>query len=385
MNLLAENKANSQWLAPTELPEIREATFDDYAEIANLQQRCRLLPIKGFEDWRHLWVANPAYLRQTAKLPIGWVLDSPGTGVVGYLGNIPLWYEMFGRRYVAAAGYSWVVDERFRALSPLLVERYLSQPAVELFVIATVNRAASQCLSMFGIHKAPVGAWDKSSFWITAPRSFAEHWLQTKGIPCAKPLSWALAPAVFIANLPAAQKLKNQRPECRVSVRYTVDQEFDEFWYTLTSAKPNVLRAVRTTEVLDWHYAPALRAGSAWFVTVHRGSSMVAYATFFRHDNDALGLKRARIVDFQSLDEDLGLLEAILSCALKKCRQDNVDMLESIGFCERTKACISGAAPFHRQLPSWLYYYQVRDVPLGELLNDSMVWDPSQYDGDASL
>jgi len=385
LNLLAEKKADSQWPSAIGLPQIREATFDDYAEIADLQQRCRLFPIKSFEDWRHLWAANPAYLRQTSKLPIGWVLDLDGTGVVGYLGNIPLWYDIAGRRYLAAAGHSWVVDERFRAFSPLLVERYLSQTAVELFMIATVNHAASQCLSMFNIARAPVGAWDETSFWITAPRNFAEHWSQTKGIPCSKPLSWALAPVVSIANLAAVQKLKHQLPGCRVSVRDTVDREFDDFWYALTSAKPNVLRAVRTTGVLEWHYSPAFRAGSAWFVTVHRGSSMVAYGSFFRHDNDALGLKRVRLVDFQALDDDLELLEVVLSCALKKCRDDGIDMLESIGFCERTRCRISRVAGFHRQLPSWLYYYQVQDIQLGELLKDSMVWDPSQYDGDASL
>ncbi len=60
-------------------------------------------------------------------------------------------------------------------------------------------------------------------------------------------------------------------------------------------------------------------------------------------------------------------------------------MLESIGFRTDKSRVISKIVPYKRKLPSWLYFYKTRDKNLAEMLRDPNVWDPSQFDGDASL
>ena len=60
-------------------------------------------------------------------------------------------------------------------------------------------------------------------------------------------------------------------------------------------------------------------------------------------------------------------------------------MLESIGFRADTHDVIKKLAPYERILPSWLYFYKTRDKSLAERLSDPCVWNPSQFDGDASL
>jgi len=46
---------------------------------------------------------------------------------------------------------------------------------------------------------------------------------------------------------------------------------------------------------------------------------------------------------------------------------------------------IDQLAPYRRRLGSWSYFYAARSNPLQEELQDPAVWDPSLFDGDASL
>lgn len=60
-------------------------------------------------------------------------------------------------------------------------------------------------------------------------------------------------------------------------------------------------------------------------------------------------------------------------------------MLESIGFRTDKRDVIYKSVPYKRKLPSWLYFYKTRDESLAEMLSNPNAWDPSQFDGDASL
>jgi hypothetical protein len=75
----------------------------------------------------------------------------------------------------------------------------------------------------------------------------------------------------------------------------------------------------------------------------------------------------------------------MLSWALEKCRNEGIDMLETIGFRADKSNIITRSAPYKRKFSFWLYYYKTRDRSLGEKLSDLDVWDPSLFDGDASL
>jgi hypothetical protein len=59
--------------------------------------------------------------------------------------------------------------------------------------------------------------------------------------------------------------------------------------------------------------------------------------------------------------------------------------MESIGLRTDKESVISEIAPHERKLPSWLYFYKTRDTSLAARLSNPNVWDPSQFDGDASL
>ena len=364
-------------------PAIREASFEDHSQIAALQSKYSL-EAKSYQAWKHLWLNNPAYIQHQNCIPIGWVLEDQDDNIVGYLGNIPLHYEFEGRRLLASAAHAWVVDAHYRSFALLLAERYFSQKVMDLFLNATVGPLATDAFAIFHSLPVPVGGWDRSDFWITNHRGFLANWLTMKAVPLAIPLSHLLSPILFVRDTFSQRELHRQ-PRAGIECCSEVDDRFDIFWEKLRKANSHMLMGVRTRVVLEWHFGSALRQNSAWIVTASKGSDLTAYAIFNRYDNPRYGLRRMRLVDFQALDGTTTTLGPMLSWACQRCRCEGIDMLESIGFSTAKRNVIRESAPWERKLPCWLYFYKTRDKSLADKLTDPNVWDPSQFDGDASL
>jgi hypothetical protein len=368
----------------TRSPKLREASFDDYPGIAALQV-ANGVQTKIYEEWKHQWINNPAYIQLQASLPIGWVLEDEDKQIVGSLGNIPLFYELEGQRLLASVAHAWAVDVRYRSYSLWLLDRYFSQKTVELFLNATVGAAATDSFAVFESLPVPVGEWDHSTFSITHYQGFLASWLAMKSFPLAKAFSYVLSIGPFIKDtLVKGQSIQHENG-AGVEHCLEFDDRFDIFWEALRKADPHVLLAVRTREMLEWHFRYSLHNNRAWIVTAGQDSVFTAYGIFLRQDNPTYGLTRIRLVDFQALDGNTAPLIPMLSWALERCRNEGIDMLESIGFRTDKSHVISKIVPYKRKLPSWLYFYKTRDESLAEMLSDPNVWNPSQFDGDASL
>ena len=362
--------------------KLRKATFKDHEQIASLESRYGLVS-KNYDEWSHLWLGNPVYRELGPDWSIGWVLENNDDQVVGTIGNIPLPYEFEGSRLLVASGRHWVVEPPYRSAALMLLDRVVNQKNVDLFLNNTVAAAATAALEAFECPRVPVGVWDRSGFWITHYRGFSESFLSWKNYPFARPLSYPLAAAVFVKDRLTKTDLRENDVE--VTSCSGFDDRFDGFWAALKSSNPNVLLAVRTRAMLEWHYQHALLEHRLWIMTVVDGPRLVAYATFERKDKPEAGLKRVLLVDFQSLDGSTTLLLPVLSRALKKCRENGIHVLENIGRWLESGEAIETVAPYRRQLSAWSYRYRASDPRLAERLKDRRVWAPSLFDGDASL
>jgi len=208
--------------------------------------------------------------------------------------------------------------------------------------------------------------------------------LTTKAFPFAKSLSYVLSVGLFVKDSLASIQLRKLDTGVEVELCAKVDDRFDIFWEALRKINFHRLTALRTREALEWHFKYALPQNKAWIVTVG-GSHLRAYGIFRRHDSPKFGLRRMRLVDFQTLDGNKAVLVSMLAWAIKRCRSEGIDMMESIGLRTDKGSVISEIAPHERKLPSWLYFYKTRDTSLAARLSNPNVWDPSQFDGDASL
>jgi hypothetical protein len=363
---------------------VREASFDDYGQIASLESQYGL-ETRTFAEWQHLWSDNPAYVQVRGPWPMGWVLENETGRIVGYFGNIPLLYLLGRRELLAAAGHAWVVDSRYRSYSYQLVARYFNQKNVDLYLNTSANLASSKTFQAFHASKVPVGNWDQAPFWIANYPGFVRSFLTKKAIPLVRPLSLGLSLPLYLRDRLFGKGRCGGRIHFDVEACQEFDDRFDTFWEALKQRNLRRLLGVRTREVLAWHYKYGLLQGKTWVVTATDASGLAGYAVFSRQDVPKIMLRRMWLVDFKSLDGTFAPLAPMVDWALERCRKEGIHMLEVIGVSAERGGAILKSAPHQQKLPAWLYFYKTKDKSLEERLRDPEVWDPSPYDGDLSL
>jgi hypothetical protein len=367
-------------------PKLRVVRFEDHDQIAALVSRFDL-HIESFSGWQHLWSENPAYLEIKDKFPMGWVLENAQGGICGYLGNVPLNYELEGKKLLAATTRAWVVDTPYRSYSPLLLGTYFQQRNVDLFLSTTVNAQSAPAYSIFEGIPVPKGAWDRTLFWITHYQGFMESYLRQRGRATVKALSYPLSVGLFLRDQILGSRIAARHGGIEVRGCEAFDERFDVFWAALRQKKPQVLLGVRTREALDWHFGLSLQQNTGWVYVVEGAAGLSAYAIFQRSDYRQIGLTRMRLVDFQYLDQERApeLLKAMLGAAMNRCREESIQMLELVGMCAEEENWLKDAAPHGRTLSAWLYFYKAGNPALAQTLKNPAVWEPSLFDGDSSL
>jgi len=365
-------------------PKLREAHFEDYAQIASLASRFDL-HTESHPAWIHLFSNNPAVRASQSKPPIGWVLDVGGS-IAGYLGNIPLSYHLEGKAYLAATTRAWVVDTPYRSYSPLLLATYFQQRNVDLFLSTTVNSQSEAAYSSFQSTRVPVGAWDRTLFWITHYRGFIASYLRKSARSLAEPLSYPLSAGLYVRDQIKQSHLPKDN-DIPVLPAASFDDRFQSFWEQLRAQKSKILIADRSQEALDWHFKFALQQNRAWIYTVEGKSGLVAYAVFLRYDFPQVGLTRMRLADFQCIvpENSPNILTAMLATATDRCRKESIHMFELVGVTPTLEKRLQPACPHGRPLGSWLSYYKVNNASLANVLTSPEVWEPSLFDGDSSL
>ncbi len=360
--------------------ELREARFQDYEGIAALEAS-QGLAIKPVDEWRRLWAGNPCYEEIGPRWPIGWVLEE-GERIVGSLTNIPLTYTLRGQKLLVASGRGWAVEEQYRGYALLLMDTYFNQENVDVFLTNTVNGNAADAFSTFGSLRVPLGDWGTASFAVTEHRGFAESALRIKGIPLAGALSYPAGVALSLKDRFTAKSIP--KSDIAIALLRDFDQRFDTFWEIL-SHRSDALIAVRSREVLKWHFSASLDKDQLWILTAARSGNIDAYAVFQRRDEPRYGLKRMRMVDFQACDWQDQYCAALVRRAYDECRAQGIHVLEHIG-CDLEKTRIfDQSAPYRRKLPGWSFFYLTKNQELAECLAQPEAWAPSSYDADASL
>ena len=364
--------------------QCRLTTLEDFEEIHALERRYGM-GFRTYDEWSHLWVNNPV-CKRAPHLPIGWVLEDHQKQIVGSFCSVPFGFDFEGRQLIAGTSCSWVAEERYRGYALLLLDRFLSQPDVDLHLCVSPNSQAAPAVALH-CERVPVGVWDRAAFWIVNHAGFARSVLAKKETPCRALLRYPVATALAVRDALTRDALRAAaRRQSDYDLRTcTTFDRFDAFWETVKARNPHRLLASRTRDVLEWHFKHPLAQGNAWISTVCDGGRLAAYAVLCRKDNARIGLWRVRLVDYQSLDGDTSLLLPILVDAVQRCRRDGTAVLESIGWQLDRDGLMDRIAPHARTMPSWQYFYKAADPGLASRLKGRAAWSPSQYDGDACL
>jgi hypothetical protein len=364
-------------------PRLRPTSFADHEQINALGARFGLTG-KSYEDWSHLWMANPAYREVADRWDIGWVLEEESGRIVASVGNIPVFYELDGRRLLAAASHAWVAGPEYRSASLLLLDHLINQTGVDFFVTTTNSESSTPCVAALAA-PVPLGDWQRLSFRIAHHRRFARAALTAKGVRAGGLLVLPVAAALWTRERFAALPRSGAVRDVTTELIDDFDERFDGFWADLARTNPNRLLAVRDAATLRWHYTALRRAGQLRVLTATRRGSLRGYCVLRPHRHPEYGINALRLLDYQSLDTEVDLLPVLLDEALRRCRAEGLEVLEHLGHGIPRWQVFDRFAPHSARKTYCPFFYHVSDPSLRARLARPEVWDPSEYDGDATL
>jgi hypothetical protein len=330
-----------------------------------------------------LWQGNPLWPQLGKRWPIGWVVETAAGEIVGSLGNIPVLYQFRGEHLIAVTGRGWVVAPEYRGRYPLrLLDERFNQPGVDVFIDTTVGPMARACGDRF-LSRVPAGDWETIAYCVTGYRAFATRAFQKLNVPLARVLGPLAGAALRLKDVTFGEKFPKARSSFVIEATDRFDSRFDAFWGELLRQNSDTLLAARDSTTLSWHFSRPMRRERLWILTASRNGQLRAYCIFIRQ-NQAGELRRMRLVDYQTIDRDVDLLPDLLRVALRHCVAENICVLDKPGVGLAKMRAFDDFAPYRRK-QSWPLFYRANDPALAVELRQPKVWDPSEYDGDASL
>src|SRR5258708_5264971 len=124
---------------------IRPAVFADAEAIKRVHEGNGMGCLDVVE-WRYCWESYP-FAHEFHDVPIGWVLEADGVGVVGTIGNIHMLYHMGDRSLKAAIATAWAVDAAYRGKGMQLATTFFRQAGVDLRLNGSANPNAARVLT----------------------------------------------------------------------------------------------------------------------------------------------------------------------------------------------------------------------------------------------
>ncbi len=360
---------------------LRAARFDDYEAIVRLEAQLNPEGSSG-DEWRLLWQGSPLWPRLGNDWPIGWVMESDTGAILGSLGNIPLQYHFQGKPLICATGRGWVVAPEYRGFALWLLEERYNQPNVDLFIDTTISPLALDAFDQFS-RRIPAGDWETIAYYVARHRSFATRALRKLNVPLAPVLAPVAGTALRLKERLFNKKLHKSRSSFAIGAVDRFDSRFDTFWQELLQQNPDKLLAARDSATLTWHFSGAMRKGRVWIFTASRNGRLIAYSIFKRQDA-VKETSRVRFVDYQTIEPEADLLADFIAVALERCTAENAAVLDKPGTELPKTRCFDEHAPY-RGKQTWPFFYRAVDPDLALRLTDPNVWDPSAYDGDASI
>jgi len=361
---------------------LRPMRFADYEPIARLERTVRSGP-PSFETWRMLWQGSPLWPKLAATWPIGWVLETATGEIVGSIDNIPLRYHFRGTDLIAASGKGWVVAPEYRGFALWLLDERFNQQNVDLFMDTTIGANSIEAFDALST-RIPAGDWGRVACRIIDHRAVAQKALRRLRVPGAPILAAPAGAALRLKEAIFCKRLPRNHASFVVETTDRFDSRFDVLWNELLRGKGDILLAARDAATLNWHFSTTMRNRRLWIFTASRNCQLRAYCIFKAQGSTQALLPRMRLIDYQTIEPEADLLPDILHAALRRCAAEGICVLDKPGVgVQRMRLFDEFAA--YRQKQCWSSFYRTPDADLARALQAPRVWDPSEYDGDASI
>jgi len=360
---------------PAAASRVRPATFDDGEAIGRLHERNGLGQLDA-TAWRKSYETHP-FPQEFPEFPLGWVLETENGAIAGSLGNVPMLYDLGGRKLRAAIASAWAVDAEYRGKSLHLLNSFYKQKGVELWLNGSANPATSQVLTAIKMPRMPIPDYAVPCFWAVRPRAFAKAALERRSTPAAALLAYPAGLALLARDI----FLRSGRGRIHSNVQRVTgfDERFDRHWQKLCQGTPR-LRAYRDRAALEWRFGPALRQGHTAILTARQGEELLGYTVLTRREGSELGMDLFDVVDLQAAGDNPAVLRDLLLGAFQLARKEGADAVKLMTGTPAKRAPAEALRPYTYQLPLWQLYYKASTPELTTELGKAEAWDFSLFD-----
>jgi hypothetical protein len=384
----AEEGAEPSFASPAQVSAARqrEVQFSDFEAVAALKSRSGLSS-DSLENWHRIWRDNAAVKFATTPLCKGWVLEADGR-IVGYLGSVPLLYQLGERPLLAATASGFAVDPAYRALSLGLLASFYRQKNIDLFLNTTAIESVGKLAAGFQAQRLPQEDYDTVLFWVLDARGFVNAVAKKFGRTGAlATVGTALGSLALKAksvlhggrHISASQRFKIT--EILVS---QVGDDFELLWLRKLAEK-NRLFANRDPAQLRWHFTVPQDRRETRVLRCESQGRLVGYAVVQSETEQKTGLRRCLLSDMLVEGDDPEAVKSLGAAAYDLARTFRSHVLEVLGFPTNLRRVFLQWKPYSRKFPACPFYFKARDHALQGILATADGWYASPFDGDTTL
>ncbi|GEM_PF-1173670 len=278
---------------------------------------------RGPEFWRDRfrlwWEANPAF---SEGLERGWILKANGA-IVGFLGNIPSYFQLAGERKIIYSATTWRVSPDYRNYSLHLLFKQIEYSRKSLLFLITLNESTRKIIQMLRLQTIERGDVKVGVLMINSEKVLATYLGKNKA---SHFLGKALAPILdFLQTFRLG--FSRQREEFRVKELVRADESFDELWKRTRERIPNT--NARTAEVINWYCFESKNFRKRLF-GVYQGCSLLAYVICTI--SQVQGLNFLECLDFWGETCETTTVKALFRYLKDWGQKNSIDLVKFPGF-----------------------------------------------------
>ncbi|WP_440952386.1 hypothetical protein [Methanococcoides sp. FTZ1] len=264
---------------------IRPVNEKDFSELADLLKEGLGVPTEIWKRRFDMWWTNNPWMDQA--IPYGWVIEEDESEIVGFLGNIPVKYQIKGEDDIAVAATSLYVRPSVRGVTSIrLTLSFDRQEHFRLLLHTTPNEVAAKIYSKFGASEMDVPFKNMEYWHIRDYGKMYDLYVQTNLT------SHSLRPLIEASVFPIKlispffrwftdkMSFKLQPDHYKCSVATDCDDSFTELWEK--NRKENVTTLCRDAETLRWLYFSEAVADKRYVVRCvdTQNGELVGYLVF---------------------------------------------------------------------------------------------------------
>lgn len=290
------------------------------------------------DRFRLWWEENPAF---SAALERGWLLKDKDR-IVGFLGNLPSYFQIHGKTTVVFTTTTWRVTPEYRRYSLRLLYKQIHYAKGSWLFLTTPNPIVTRVIQSFKYPLIPRGSRTVSFAFenfenIIAARLPQNVMSRLFAWGLAIPLKWLQDRRFHFGATDSLRTLPSPPKEERVGGRGIcvrdldqVDNSFDGLWQRTRNLYAHT--NVRSREVIQW-YCFGSRHFRKKLFAAYRGNSLTAYMIFSAPRTQKIS--RIECLDLWGVLEDHAALHRLIRSAKEYAQKNSVDLIEFPAFSEK--------------------------------------------------